>query len=181
MATPTPDELIAKTGEEVILNFFKAYSNMDYSTCQGLIKDWSDMRREHFETVHRIKQKLYSRRWDNALLINFVADLRRNSPVAYDLYCLLIAIIIFKYADNELSMIKVQHRKNPNPIPKNLEYKVKVNFAEITILKQQYSWQDVAKIIKKNHRHQFQGYKLTASYLRRIYNKIVTEDKNNNG
>lgn len=178
MATPTPDELIAKTGEEVILNFFKAYSNMDYSTCQGLIKDWSDMRREHFETVHRIKQKLYSRRWDNALLINFVADLRRNSPVAYDLYCLLIAIIIFKYADNELSMIKVPHRKNPNPIPKNLEYKVKVNFAEITILKQQYSWQDVAKIIKKNHRHQFQGYKLTASYLRRVYNKI-TEDKNN--
>lgn len=179
MATPTPDELIAKTGEEVILNFFKAYSNMDYSTCQGLIKDWSDMRREHFETVHRIKQKLYSRRWDNALLINFVADLRRNSPVAYDLYCLLIAIIIFKYADNELSMIKVQHRKNPNPIPKNLEYKVKVNFAEITILKQQYSWQDVARIIKKNHRHQFEGYKLTASYLRRVYNKIVTEDKNN--
>ena len=109
----------------------------------------------------------------------FIAGLRRNAPANYDLYCLLIAIIIFKYADNELSMIKVPHRKNPNPIPKNLEYKVKVNFAEITILKQKYSWQDVARIIKKNHRHQFQGYKLTASYLRRVYNKIVAEEKEN--
>ena len=151
---------------------------MDDSTCQGLIKDWSDMRREHFETVHRIKQKLYSRRWDNALLINFVADLRRNSPVAYDLYCLLIAIVIFQYADKDLSMIKVKHRKNPNITPKNLGYRIKVNYAEITMLKQKFSWQDVAKIIKRNHRRQFEGYKVTGSYLRRVYNKI-TEDKDN--
>lgn len=172
-AKETAENIINKTSEEVIYNLYDYCRKMDYHTCQNLVKEWSQMTRENFTIVLAAKQIIYSRRWDNALLKNLVANIRADYPIYYDTYCLCVAITLCKYANTDLSAIKIPHRKNPNPIPKNLEYKIKVNYAEITMLRQQYSWQDVAKIIKKNHRHQFEGYKLTASYLRRVYNKIA--------
>ena len=161
-----------KYTEETCYEFIKP-SKLNLEKLQGNLRYFSNLSLNNQVVIIKYKQALFSRQYHYKPMIDLVKKLLENKAFL-DLLCLNCAISIFRLKDknNDLSF-KVTHRDRVVK-PKTLDYKIKVNLAEITILRKDgHSWDNIARELKIRHRTQFKDYKLSGSYLRRVYNQLT--------
>ena len=160
--------------EETYYEFIKP-SKLNLEKLPSNLRYFGNLTLNNQVVVIRYKQTIFSYQFHYKPMIDLAKKLLENKAL-YDLLCLNCAISIFrlKDKDNDLSF-KVTHRDRVIK-PKSLDYKIKVNLAEITILRKDgYSWDNIAKEMKHRHRTQFKDYKLSGSYLRRVYNQLTNQ------
>jgi len=166
MERPTIDaDLI---NEELVLNYIKFfYEPENLLEIKDLIKHWSEFHSMDFLTLNNEKRKLFSRKFNNEQLGNLVKDLKKKDASFFELVCLAVVLKVQGYSS--LFGVQPPHRKRVVRT-KSLSDRIKLLYPEIQILKyqQHLSWTDVARELKKNHRYQFEHYKLDASYLRQV-------------
>lgn len=156
--------------DEIIFELTKP-SKANLEMLKRNLRYFSELELDSQTTIIKLKQKLFSQLHYYQPMI----DLFRNTDRAtLDLLCLNCAIQLSKLSKTSDQLhIKVTHRSRA-VIPRTLEYKVKVNLAEITLLREKkLSWDNIAKEMKHRHRKQFADFKLSGSYLRRTYNNLT--------
>lgn len=163
--------------EELVLRYFRYfYEQENIYEIQELTKKWSQYNLLAFLELNNEKRKLFSRKFKNQELADFIKEQKMKDSSFFELVCLACVIKVQEFS----SLLKVQqtHRKRIVRV-KTLSEKIKDNLTEIQILKYQKhkSWTDVAIELKKNHRYQFEHIKLDPSYLRRV---VLSLEKKNN-
>lgn len=158
------DETIYELTKPSQANIEKLQKNLRY---------FSELEFDTQKSIVKLKQELFSKLHYYQPIIDLF---KKTDRPTLDLLCLNCAIqisILSKKGDD--LHITVKHRTREVTPRRTLEYKVKVNLAEITMLRDTHlSWDNIAKELKARHRKQFAGSKLSGSYLRRTYNKLTS-------
>lgn len=117
---------------------------------------------------------------DRAVLMK----LRNERRAAWNLATLMLAIedhvqtayIRRKRSERNAEISRSKHRRRVYKVRKQT-YKDRIRglLTEINVLRTQegLSWTEIALFLKRNHRKYFDGYQISASYLRRAYNELM--------
>lgn len=171
LPTPPPDGYQYQQTEKSIFDLFKNYlENLDKAKAK--ISEINKLSVEETLFIIRNKQAIFSGKYTYAPLVDLVKDYKFTDAPLWDLLSLAVSIDFFQGYKIHIP----SHRKKRVAKPRNLEYRINICYAEITILREkQTPWKDIIKYLRKHHRKLFQDYTLTASYLRRVYIKINKE------
>lgn len=160
-----------KNTEEAVFNLAKEYM-LNLSKAQNQISRLNDLTIGEVLFILKNKQALFSCKYDFVPLAELSKMYKHQNAPLWDYICLAISIVFYT---NSNIHIKTERKKRVSK-PRNLEYRIKICYAEITVLRaKQTSWKDIVKYLRKHHRRLFQDYTLTVSYLRRVYIKINNE------
>ena len=154
--------------EEVILNYmYHFYEEENIAEIQELIKKWSEYNLLVFLELNNEKRILFSRKFKNQELAEFVKNQKIKNSSFFELACLACVIKVQEFS----SLLKVQPTQRKRVVRvKNLSDKIKDHLTEIQIMKYQknLSWSDIAILLKRNHRYTFEHTKLDPSYIRKV-------------
>lgn len=158
-------ELIA---EEIVLNYLHYfYKEENIYEIPELIKKWSECNLLVFLELNNEKRKLFSRKFKNQELADFIKEQKMKDSSFFELACLACVIKVQEFS----SLLKVQPTQRKRVVRvKNLSDKIKDHLTEIQIMKYQkhLSWSDIAILLKRNHRYTFEHTKLDPSYIRKV-------------
>ena len=174
MPTQTPMGANAPIAENIIFCMMKQLS-ADLDLCNKIITTNINKNLESTDTLYIIsrQQHFYGCKYTFAPLVDLVKELKQT-PKIYMMVCLAMAINI--ELDKRREIFTKPHRRQTQYKNNNLEHKISIIYSEISLLKNNgFSWQRIAKEIKIRHRRLFEKYKVTPSYLRRVYFKLANQ------
>ena len=163
---------ITGINENTLYFFFKSFSKEPFLIKQEL-EYLSTLETETIIKVTEMKRQLYSKKFDTEEIASFIKLLKTKNQSFYELICLATVVSCYKSVVNHYHITILKTVRKRKVRTKTLEEKIKLNLTEIDTYREQgHKWQDIPNLLKKNHKRQFDNFKLDYSYLRKVYNKL---------
>ena len=163
---------ITGINENTLYFFFKSFSKEPFLIKQEL-EYLSTLETETIIKVTEMKRQLYSKKFDTEEIASFIKLLKTKNQSFYELICLATVVSCYKSVVNHYRITILKTVRKRKVRTKTLEEKIKLNLTEIDTYREQgHKWQDIPNLLKKNHKRQFDNFKLDYSYLRKVYNKL---------